>query len=87
MECQKHAEWSRILNKSNFLNGENGVGKALCHAKLKVSHENSRILVKSKSMALNAFAENDPKDSWLLLLTMVDKTIKVIGRSMGGLTE
>jgi O-succinylbenzoic acid--CoA ligase len=55
-----------VLNKSNFLNGENGVGKALCHAKLKLSHENSRILVKSKSMALNVFAENEPKDGWLL---------------------
>ena len=55
-----------ILNNSNFLNGENGVGKALCHSKLKVGHDNSRILVKSKSMALNAFAENDPNDSWLL---------------------
>lgn len=55
-----------ILNKNNFLNGEDGVGLPLSHAKLKVTHENSRILVKCKSMALNAFAENDPKDSWLL---------------------
>ena len=54
-----------ILNKNNFLNGEEGVGIALSHAKLKVTHENSRILVKCKSMALNAFTENAPKDSWL----------------------
>ena len=55
-----------MQKKEDFLKGNYGVGKCLPHANLKLRENDNRILVYSKSMALNVNLKLIENKSWLL---------------------
>ncbi len=87
--CTETAGMVSLLDSSSFLSGNDGVGTALSHARIRLNSENNQVQMQTGSLCIGRGDEKFPRDYWfespdigkfdrygnLLILGRADRTI------------